>query len=323
MQTSGLQFAQRPAHAEPPQYAEFEASKPRNDDALPEMPSWEGSNSKKVSIHQDAVELDSLSKPAVSGQRMGAMSNSPLTQLSPYSQPQGNPSGYLGHSHQPQDTYSPIDQGYGYNNTPGGDSYRADQAYGAAAIGAGAMGAGVAQAHSGYGQNQGYGQDRGYGQPQAAREEYGNYGSHGGGSSPAPQDYGMGQPPNARRPPVPQNDFDGYGQDRRTPAPQVEYENYGQISRQNEYDDYGQARRSPAPQNDYAYNQPSNGQRMHSPAPEAHYGPRPVPQRQYPQQDSPKLSTNNNSDFDFSSGFARPQQPPTQESYAGYRPYQA
>ncbi|KAH7328818.1 hypothetical protein B0I35DRAFT_473487 [Stachybotrys elegans] len=51
------------AAAAPPQYAEFDVSKKGGDDALPEMPSWETANTKKVMV-EDAVELEPIKKPA-------------------------------------------------------------------------------------------------------------------------------------------------------------------------------------------------------------------------------------------------------------------
>ncbi|KAF4984684.1 hypothetical protein FDECE_17040 [Fusarium decemcellulare] len=308
-------FASKPVHNEPPQYAEFEMSKPRNEDALPEMPSWEGANSKKVVVHEDAVELDSLKKP-VPDQQMGVMDNTSSSQLTPYSQ--GNSSGYLAHNNQAPDHYSPLDgQGYGYNAAAAG-GYGADQAYGAA------MGPGQhshAQNLNGYGQDHGYDQTQGYGQTAAPQNDYANYGGYRGAPSPAPQGYGMRQAPGPRRTPAPQDDFDNYGQlPRRSPAPQNDY-GFAQPARhspapQNDYGYNQPSRHSPAPQNDYGYNQ-----RNFTPAPEAHYGPRPVPQRQY-NQEPPQSPINNNSGFDFNSGYARPQPSPTQDSYPGFKPYQ-
>uniref|UniRef100_A0A0D2XCW1 Fibroin-3 n=1 Tax=Fusarium oxysporum (strain Fo5176) TaxID=660025 RepID=A0A0D2XCW1_FUSOF len=65
MNSSAPQYGvTKPMRSEPPQYAEFETSKGRDDDALPEMPSWEGASSKKVEVHTEAFELDTLpSKP--------------------------------------------------------------------------------------------------------------------------------------------------------------------------------------------------------------------------------------------------------------------
>ncbi|RSM15582.1 hypothetical protein CEP52_000679 [Fusarium oligoseptatum] len=270
------QFAPAPksSHSEPPQYAEFEMSKPRNDDALPEMPSWDEASNKKVMVHEDAVELDSLAKKPATGQQVGVMNNG-SNQLNPYSQPTNNSSGYLGHN-QVQDTYSPIDhQAYNYNSI-GGNGY-SDQAF---------------EAPTGNERYQGYGQTQGYGQQGYGQNDQANYGGYRGGPSPAPQGYGARQ--------APQDDFNGY---RQSPAPQNDYA-YAQP-----------ARHSPAPQHDYGY-----GQQSRTPAPEAQYGSHPAPQRQYPQE--PQSPINNNSGFDFNSGFARPQRSPTYEAYPGAKQYQ-
>ncbi|KAJ4318067.1 hypothetical protein N0V84_007048, partial [Fusarium piperis] len=224
-------LAPKSSHSEPPQYAEFELSKPRNEDALPEMPVWDEASNKKVMVHEDAVELDSLAKKPATGQQVGVMNNG-SNQLNPYSQPTNNSSGYLAHNQAP-DTYSPLDhQAYNYNSI-GGNGY-SDQAF---------------EAPTGsdrYGQNQGYGQRQGYGQP-APQNDYASYGGYRGGSSPAPQAYGVRQ--------APQDDFNGY---RQSPAPQNDYA-YAQPARQ-----------SPAPQHDYGY-----GQQSHNPAPETHHNPHP------------------------------------------------
>ncbi|EEU45961.1 uncharacterized protein NECHADRAFT_100038 [Fusarium vanettenii 77-13-4] len=278
MNSTAPQFAPAPksSHSEPPQYAEFEMSKPRNDDALPEMPSWDEASNKKVMVHEEAVELDSLAKKPATGQQVGVMNNG-SGRLDPYSQPTNNSNGYLAHN-QAQDAYSPIDhQAYNYNSI-GGNGY-SDQAFEAPT------------GNERYGQGQGYGQMQGYGQS-SVQNDHANYGGYRGGPSPAPQGFGARQ--------APQDDFNGY---RQSPAPQNDYA-YAQPARQ-----------SPAPQHDYGY-----GQQSHTPAPETHYGSHPVPQRQYPQE--PQSPINNNSGFDFNSGFARPQRSPTYEAYPGAKPYQ-
>lgn len=52
-----------PQHHEAPQYASFDT--PKNQDSLPQMPSWEGAGSKKVMLEEedDAVEMNQLKKP--------------------------------------------------------------------------------------------------------------------------------------------------------------------------------------------------------------------------------------------------------------------
>lgn len=131
--------------------------------------------------------------------------------------------------------------------------------------------------------------------------------------TPGPQ-YGtdllMRQTPGPQHTPAPHQDPYGYNQSsRHTPAPQNDFA-------------YGQARQSPAPQHDYGYN------RAFSPAPDRQYGvasPRPLakptPQRYYGDE-RPQSPITNNSGFDFNSGYSRPGQSPTQDSYPGYKAYQ-
>ena len=64
-----------PTHAhEPPQYAEFESSRKGGDDSLPSMPTWEQSNSRKVEMEAEAVEMNQLNKPQESGQSVASAS---------------------------------------------------------------------------------------------------------------------------------------------------------------------------------------------------------------------------------------------------------
>jgi hypothetical protein len=310
----------KPVRNEPPQYAEFETSKGRDDDALPEMPSWEGANNKKVEVHTEAVEMDTLSKPPPSQQSsmMGGVSPNNLT---PYGQPQSNSSGYLGAGQVP-DPYSPLDQqgGYGYqapgmNQGYGGaiaaaplpherrspalnqNGYVQNQGYG--------HDQGFEQS-AGYGQMQGYGQTQGYGQNTSPHDYAANFGGYRGSPSPRPVSL-------AKRTSIHQDEFGSYGQlpPRRSPAIP---ENYG----------YGSpVRQSPGPQNDFGYAQPPrqspapmNNYYAPPPGPEASYGARPMPQRQHmPESQSP---VHHNAGFD--SGFARPPSP--QQPYPGFKPYQ-
>jgi hypothetical protein len=104
---------------------------------------------------------------------------------------------------------------------------------------------------------------------------------------------------------------------------------------------YGaQPRQSPAPRNGQGYGAPGyNAPRTYSPAPERQYGnasPRPMPNNRPPPerqfgQSPPQSPITNNSGFDFTSGFSRPQEydrrpseshePAGQEGYPGYKPY--
>ncbi|OAA74015.1 hypothetical protein ISF_00916 [Cordyceps fumosorosea ARSEF 2679] len=55
-------FHPPPQHHETPQYASFDT--PKNQDSLPQMPSWEGAGSRKVLVEEDnAVEMNQLKKP--------------------------------------------------------------------------------------------------------------------------------------------------------------------------------------------------------------------------------------------------------------------
>ncbi|CAM1506617.1 Fc.00g062580.m01.CDS01 [Cosmosporella sp. VM-42] len=347
------QFAPKPSHVEPPQYAEFETQKRGgNEDSLPEMPSWDGAGSKKVAVEEDAVELHNLKKSPAPDQQMGVMNGASSGRISPgrspYAQPQGNGSGYIA-GNQPPDHYSPIDQGYSYNSNPPANTYELDQSYTTPAASAAVMGPGRRSPGQNYqaqdypAQNyntNGFGRDA-YGQPQAPREF----------SAELPADQGYGQTH------TPQNDFGNYdGYRRPSPGPAAAYGTDPRMRQspgprqtpnprrtpgpphQDSYG-YGQPpRRSPAPPNDYAYGQSAPTDRMFSPAPDRQYGAggaqsprpltRPVPQRHYGDE-PPQSPITNNSGFDFNSGYARPvSRPgvsptsPTQEAYPGYKPYQ-
>ncbi|EJP67022.1 fibroin-3 related protein [Beauveria bassiana ARSEF 2860] len=84
-----------PQHHETPQYATFDTSK--NQDSLPQMPSWEGASSKKVMIEEqdDAVEMNQLKKPANdprTGIPAGAVSPmTPADSHGPYNPPNRGP----------------------------------------------------------------------------------------------------------------------------------------------------------------------------------------------------------------------------------------
>lgn len=279
-------------YTEPPQYAEFDMSKKETgggEDSLPEMPSWEGAGSKKIMV-EDAVEMDDLKKsPSVDQSSTTTAMHAPPGR-NPYGQSQGNASGYFNGGAQPQDTYSPLDQGYGYNSAPS-NGYGVDQSYGA--MGAAAMGPGrrsPAVPQNGYGRQPA---GQGYGQMGAQQDAYGTYDSMSRSGTPgAPQGYGMQrsntggssmhdgygmrrtntggsnapmapamygadprmrQSPGPRQSPAPRQ----VAGPRRTPAPQAEY-GYNQPQRH----------QSPAPQNDYGYGQPTR----HTPAPQDDYG---------------------------------------------------
>ncbi|KAH6898369.1 hypothetical protein B0T10DRAFT_106297 [Thelonectria olida] len=300
-QTSGTQFAPQTQHwqNEPPKYAELEVRGGKHDeDALPEMPTMEKAEvTTKVGLHDD-VELDQLKKSPVQEQQYGMMNGTPSAMpqgRSPvYGQQQGNNSGYFNPGQAP-DMYSPIDnKGYGYHNQ--GDGYDHDQ-YGTG------VGAAPMDRHSPVNNYNGFNQtaDRGYEQPHNGYGEYDN----------ANQGYGTRQaPPAPSRTPAPELNGYGYGvAPSRSPAPQAAFDDY-----------LHSARKTPAIQDSYGYQseQAYGNHRTYSPAPEPHYGPRPVPQRQYPQQDPPRSPVNDA----YNSGFARQDQPPATESYPGYKAYQ-
>lgn len=325
-----------PRVAEPPQYAEFDASKKGGDheDALPAMPSWENSNSKKVLVEGEEVELDQLKKPAAdgaatdNGQHMPLMTGAATTPgpASPIRTPDHTtPYGPPGH---------PAASG-GYLAAAGasGDPYAAD-GYGHAFDG------------QGYNHNDGYGQrtpplgaDQGYGMPGAAMVA----GRH------SPHDYNDG----------------GYGQDRGQAGAYPGHGEFDAQARENPYDDYnqhanqgfgvgpgrrspprgnpgmqdpgyGNARRSPAPRGDFGRNGGYNngaypGPRQQRSSPGPNRALRQPPQRQYSQDVPPSPTTlQNNAGFDFNSGYSRRpspgapsrQQSPQPAAYPGYRAYQ-
>ncbi|EMT65294.1 hypothetical protein FOC4_g10011276 [Fusarium odoratissimum] len=263
MNSSAPQYGvTKPMRSEPPQYAEFETSKGRDDDALPEMPSWEGASSKKVEVHTEAVELDTLPSKPPHSQQSNMMGGVAPNNLTPYSQAQSNSSGYLG-ANQAPDAYSPIDQQALNTNGYGNQGYGHDQGF---------------EQPQGYGQMQGYGQ-QGYGQATSPNDYAATYSGYRGTPPPRPASF-------AKRASMHQDEFGTYGQlpPRRSPAIPEDY-GYGSPVRQ-----------SPGPQNDFGYAQPPrqspapmNDYRTPPPGPEASYGANPVQQRQHmPESHSPQ-----------------------------------
>ncbi|KAK4202241.1 hypothetical protein QBC40DRAFT_44703 [Triangularia verruculosa] len=273
-----------------PQYAEFDVSKnkPGNEDALPEMPSWEGAESKKIVLEEEkeAVEMNQLKKPeangpnaqsptmlngvAASGAIPGRGSTSPNPgNRSPYGPPgvgaQSN--GYFPPGAAVNDPYNQTAQSY---NQPSGAYGQQGQGYGVAGggVGPGRRSPGntggyntgydnTAYGQQGYG-HQGYGQQQGV-TPQQTGGRYDNYGDiYDSYETPAKQSYGGAQ----------ELDGGSYGQTSATQSagPQGGYGGgYGQGDSgyggpnqrrtpgpQGEYDTgYGSPRRSPAPQDGY------------------------------------------------------------------------
>lgn len=331
-----------------PQYAEFETSK-KDDDALPQMPSWEDAESKKVLVEEEGVEMDALKKPEAGGQAaasaMGGAavgtavspnpSRSPVNR-SPFQAPGGGSmsNGYYGPGTAGHDPYA---QGAPAYNQPGMAYSEADQPYGMTGT---AMGSGRRSPNPyGGGYSGGY-DDGSYGQaldypPSAGQGNYGNYGAahqpydnYDNYGSQADYGYGMGRVQSPRLDAAP------YHQDaRRSPAPQAQFGGYGP-----------DGRRSPGPQGDFAVGYAQDTSRR-SPGPQAEYGggydngPYGAPQQQYASDAAQPLRSprggqfsstdmgsggggvsngpsplRNDAGFDFTSGYSRPQGPP-----GGYR----
>jgi hypothetical protein len=300
-----------PAAAKGPQFAqfaEFDVGGKKNEDALPQMPSWEGAEHKKVLVEEEAVEMNALKKPEAGGQAAGAAAiggaagaSSPVgprspVNRSPYGPPGGGPGGpgadgffaasAIGNN-------GPYAQGAPGYNQPGMAYSEPGQGYGMAAR---AMSPGPRSPHGynnvnggyndgynngGYGQAQDYhdtGRQDGYDNYGAAQHQpYDNYDTY---NSPANQGYGI-----ARHQTPHEMDATPYRPDsrnsarrqgpygpeaRRSPAPQGQYGGgYGPESR-----------RSPVPQAQYgaAY----TAERRGSPAPQGEYARRsPAPQGDY------------------------------------------
>ncbi|KFA53103.1 hypothetical protein S40293_05300 [Stachybotrys chartarum IBT 40293] len=328
-----------PAKA-PPQYAEFDAPRKGGEDALPEMPSWESSSSKKVLVEEEAVELETLKKkiatpeqqvPLMTGASSVATSPMPMEYPGAYGQPQGNNArGYMDPQSRPLDPYGQAAQGNGYAVNQG-PVYDQDQPYDmppapAAAAMMGRQSPALGRQSPalnpyGYDANR---MNQGYPQPAPLPNDYGNYGGFRQGS-PAPSADGYGM----RRRGTGDNGAMGapapYGVDsraRNSPGPM-------RPSRPD--DPYQQGpRQSPAPQNGRGYGAPSYNppqddyNRSYSPGPNRQYGGQSPPSRM-PQ------SPNHSSGFDVNPGYTRPydydrrpsesREDAGQEGYPGYKPY--
>jgi hypothetical protein len=334
--------ANHPPAQAPPQYAVFDAPSKGGEDALPQMPSWEDSSSKKVLVEEDTIELSDLKKPAptpspsteqqmplmapsasnpaspmprehLSGFNYGpggtsrAYTGSPASAMDPYGRPiAGN--GYASNQSLPygssqQNGYGgPNDGVYGY-----GQDYNTPLAPAAAAMGRQSP----APGRNGYGPSR---MDQGYPQPTASPSEYGNPGGYRQGSpGPGPDGYGMRRRGTGEVP---------YGADprmRNSPGPRN-----GPGPRRADTDPYQSARNSPAPQQGRGYGAPSYNappDRAYSPAPQRPYDA--MPQAGYAQP-APV-----NDGFDFA-GPSRPdydrrpsesRQDDGREGYPGYKPY--
>lgn len=135
----------------PPQYAEFDMAKKGGEDSLPQMPSWEGSNSKKIALEEEeSHEMNNLNKqttgitdqPTPLGGPSAIPAAIPAAGLhngrsqSPFGRPEGSPAGGpmrggpMGAGGHPRDQYAMNNQQPGYGNPDGqpGD-YGLDQPY--------------------------------------------------------------------------------------------------------------------------------------------------------------------------------------------------
>jgi len=298
---------------EPPQYAEFDVSKKSgaHEDALPAMPSWEGAGSKKVVLQDEAVEMENLKKPDNAAPGMSLMAGpsrgvSPATpeSRSPYGAPldgHGASNPYLAAGAAGADPYAVNDQGYdrgydqGYNGNPRGygpssSSLGVDQ-YGMA--GAGAMGPGR-RSPRGY-NGDGYSQDQSYPQSRSQQGSYDDFRRN--GSSPQPMGYDMGN----RSPNMP-NMMGGAAGGYGDPTPRTNYSRGGGGG-------YDQGR----------YGAPKRQYSSDSTQPLA----RPSPQHQNSYGESPSPNLQNNSGFDFNSGYSRPDTRGRDESYDYAQPQPA
>ncbi|KAJ4297239.1 hypothetical protein N0V88_004157 [Collariella sp. IMI 366227] len=274
-------------------YAEFDAGGKKNEDALPQMPSWEGAEQKKVLMEQEeGVEMNALKKPETGAQAAGAIgvatassptgSQSPANR-SPYGPPGVDPqsNGYFAPPgvgkdpyaqaapsySQPGMAYSELEQGYGMAGTVMGPGRRSPHAPNNGAYNTGYN-------NTGYGQG---GQDP-YDNYGAARQQqpYGNYDNYNSQNNTTPgygiarhqtphyeMDASAAYPPEPRRTPGP------YGaESRRSPAPQQ-----GQYGAAYTSD----ARHSPAPQGQYPTTSPYPTESRRTPGPQADYSSRRTP----------------------------------------------
>ncbi|KAK4251825.1 hypothetical protein C7999DRAFT_10438 [Corynascus novoguineensis] len=337
--SNGPTASKGPAFA---QFAEFDAGGKKNEDALPQMPSWDGAEQKKVLVEEEAVEMNALKKPEVGGQAARSMSphgsRSPINR-SPYGPPTAGPGsgGYYAASAVDRD--DPYAQDAPAYSQPGGVYGEADHGYGAAGF---AMGHGRQSpqvfnnaGYDGYNNINNYGQAHDY--PNSGRQgNYDNYGSprqqpydnYDNFAAPANQGYGIARyqtpsrelnnaspfPADARRSPAPPQS--PYGpESRRSPAPRAPYGSESHRSpdpaaySSSPFGSGPDPRRSPGPQGDY-------GSRR-SPAPRQgpYSGARSPAQRQYSNDMHSPIGgagsngptpLRNEAGFDFTSGYSRP-----------------
>lgn len=349
-----------PSSSGPPQYAQFDMVKKGGDDSLPQMPSWEGSGSKKVALEEEeSHEMNNLNKQTTGitdqASTSGGLSAIPAAGLqtsrtqSPYGRPEGSPmGGPMNTGGQSRDPYGMNQQpGYGNQDTRGGD-YGLEQPYDLPPAGMAPLAGGRNSPAPSYRTNGPGGPNRMNGgyvdMPQAndydSRDPYNPNPSAGPG-------YGMhrqntGEPPYGSRGASPgPGQIAGYrgayGTDpmmRNSPAPRSPGPRQ---SPRPHGDPYGRPpRQSPGPGGPGYGRQPysptrDNFNRTQSPAPDRAYGQSPLAHH----EDPPASPIVNNSGFDFNSGFSRPQtsdnsydrrpsesrEAPSNEGYPGYKPY--
>lgn len=193
----GVQTGVTPQYSAP-QYAEFDVSKKGGEDALPAMPSWEGAESKKVMVEDDAVEMDQLKKPEVnSAQNLAGPAGAPGA---PAAMGAAGAVGMGGRGPSPglspgnRSPYGPPGPGpapgsKGYFPAPGMDNDPYAQ-----------QGQDYRQANDPYGPNQGMSQGQGYGMAVGGPIGQGRQSPRVGGYKNGP--YG---------PPARQGSYDAYG----------------------------------------------------------------------------------------------------------------
>ncbi|KJZ73675.1 hypothetical protein HIM_07008 [Hirsutella minnesotensis 3608] len=312
---------------EPPQYAEFDVPKKGGEDSLPQMPSWESGNSKKIEVEEEEVEMDHLKqsstpKPPMSTappSRMGADARSL------YSAPGAGSHGYApgqplrsqtpgyGRSTPAHAVSPPLDQ-RGYNNySPDHEhnSYGFDQVNAPFAAPV-AHGRQMSHASQGFAEMPAEPAYPGYHDQRSLAGSPAPYGvrrqmsGDGAGGMDARPPYGMDS--RVRNSPGP----------RQTPVSRGDYQ-------------YMPPRASPAPR-EPGYRQPGFAP---SPAPvnaayPTHQPPHAGWSSQQSHPGSPQPYITNSAGFDFTSGYSRPNDPshqqsgaqsPTKEAYPGYKPY--
>ncbi|KAK7226441.1 hypothetical protein V2G26_014444 [Clonostachys chloroleuca] len=301
----------------PPQYAEFDVSK-HNDDSLPQMPSWENSQSSKVANkEQESLEMSNLNATSMAGgaSSVSGRSGQDTDNYGPnYSKPQ-NP-------YDSRDAYD-MDHSYdmppaaiggvGGRNSPGPAAYRnqnSNSPYHEMPTESYGPPSSYGPLDNSYGQQNSY---RGVPSPAPMRQNtynsvrtaspgpnYGGYGSHAQTSSPAP----YGGSPHMRNSPGPQ---------QSGVMPAGNFDNHQAYSPTR--DNFGQE----------SYGQDNYGQ-IHAPTPRQYtQSPRPIPTQEPFHQRQPSSPIVNNSGFDFNSGYTRPPSVDQQGAggYPGYKPYRA